>query len=273
MTPKVTIITPVYNAVDLLRSTLESITRQSYDNIQYIIVDGGSNDGTLELIEEYRNIVSCLISEADEGMYDALAKGLRIANGEIVCYLNAGDLLVEKAIEVVVDVFSDESIKWMTGYRSVCNENNVITRVELPFRYKSSLIKKGIYGKWLPYIQQESTFWKKELNDSIDLEKLKSFKLAGDYYLWFSFSNQTSLEVVKTPLGIFKKHEGQLSESLKKYWDEVDAFVSNKNLIVVFQVLYEAVFWTLDSKVREKIVNNVWSFDFKTKAWLCGKKK
>lgn len=271
MMPLVTIVTPVFNGAELLKDTLDSIKRQSYQNIEYIIVDGGSTDGTLDLISGYEDMVNHVISEHDDGMYDALAKGLRVANGEIICYLNAGDMLYDKAVEVIVNIFTENNIKWITGFRSVCNDDNVITRVELPFRYKPHLIKQGVYGKWLPYIQQESTFWKKELLEYVDLDKLKTFELAGDYYLWYCFSKKSTLEVVKTPLGIFKKHEGQLSESIEKYWGEIETFTAKKNIITIFEIVYESFFWVLDSKIREKLVKNIWCFDFEKEKWTSGK--
>jgi glycosyltransferase involved in cell wall biosynthesis len=268
-----TIITPVFNGANLLKDTLESIDNQSYKNIEYIIVDGGSSDGTLELIQEYRHIVTRVISEKDNGMYETLSKGLQIAKGDVICYLNAGDKFYEKTAEVVVNIFSENDLLWLTGYRSVCNEDNIVTSTGLPFRYKSNLIERGVYGKWLPYIQQESTFWKKELNDSVDLDKLKSLKFAGDYYLWYCFSKDTSLEIIKTPLGIFKIHEGQLSENLTNYWSEIQSFVSKKSLFTVIQICFEAFLWLLDSGAREKLIKNVWHFDFKTHTWICGKRK
>jgi glycosyltransferase involved in cell wall biosynthesis len=272
MNTKITIITPVFNSVTLLKQTFDSIAKQSYKNIEYIVVDGGSTDGTIDLIEEYSGLVSYAISEKDDGMYDALAKGLRLASGEVVCYLNAGDMFYDKAIDAVVNIFEQSDIDWLTGFRSVCNSDDVIIRVELPFRYKPSLIKAGVYGNWLPYIQQESTFWRKELNQKVDFEKLRSLKFAGDYYLWYSFSKHVDLDVVRTPLGIFKKHEGQLSENITCYWDEISSFVTKKTIKNVFETLFEAVFWGLDAKVREKLVKNIWYFDVKNNSWVCDKK-
>ena len=108
---------------------------------------GGSSDGTLELIQECRHIVTRVISEKDNGMYEALSKGLQIAKGDVICYLNAGDKFYEKTAEVVVNIFSENDLLWLTGYRSVCNEDNIVTRIGLPFRYKSNLIEREVYGK------------------------------------------------------------------------------------------------------------------------------
>lgn len=263
-----TIITPVFNSSSLLQSTIDSIRNQSYKNIEYIVVDGGSTDGTLEVIESNVQFVDLLISEKDEGMYDALAKGLKIAQGDFICYLNAGDLLYPDAASKAVSFLSETSVDWVTGYISECNVSNEITKVDLPFRYKSHLIQKGMYGKYLPYIQQESTFWSRKLNEAIDFEKLKSLRLAGDYYLWSCFSRKCSLEILKTPLGAFKKHEGQLSENLTNYWQEVEEFSESPSLLNRFEVFFEGLFWLLDSRVRERLISTSWKFDHVKHKWL-----
>ncbi|WP_321324712.1 glycosyltransferase family 2 protein [Thiomicrorhabdus sp.] len=269
---KFTIITPVFNGEKLLTETIESIKNQSYHNIEYIIIDGGSTDGTIDLIKKYPQTVNYFISEKDNGMYDALAKGLELATGDIIGYLNAGDLLYENALEVVSDVMSKNNVDWLTGYRSVCNDHNIITRVELPFRYKRGLVSKGVYGKLLPYIQQESTFWSRELNSTINLAKLRQLKLAGDYFLWFSFSKRATLEIVKSPLGIFKVHEGQQSEHINDYWNELSGFVDRKSIFTCFEVIYELFFWGLDANLRSKFFKNIWFYDLKKKNWTLGKR-
>src|SRR5690606_635289 len=91
--PKVSIITIVYNNVRDIGYTLSSVDQQTYPNIEYIVVDGNSNDGTLEVIEEYKDIVNKLVSEKDQGIYDAMNKGLALATGDYVLFLNSGDEL------------------------------------------------------------------------------------------------------------------------------------------------------------------------------------
>jgi glycosyltransferase involved in cell wall biosynthesis len=91
--PKITIITVVYNAKSLIEQTIKSILQQTYPFIEYIIIDGASTDGTLEVIEQYRSGIAVIQSEKDQGIYDAMNKGLKLATGDYVLFINAGDLL------------------------------------------------------------------------------------------------------------------------------------------------------------------------------------
>jgi glycosyltransferase involved in cell wall biosynthesis len=91
--PVVTVITVVYNCVNLIEKTIGSILAQTYSNIEYILVDGGSNDGTVDIIRKYDNLISYWKSEPDRGIYDAMNKGLALATGDFVWFINAGDLI------------------------------------------------------------------------------------------------------------------------------------------------------------------------------------
>lgn len=93
--PKFSIVTVTYNAGATLEDTIQSVITQSYKNLEYIIVDGGSKDRTLEIIRQYRPHISKVISEPDKGLYDAMNKGIRMATGDYICFLNAGDELHE----------------------------------------------------------------------------------------------------------------------------------------------------------------------------------
>lgn len=268
MTSLISVITPVYNGASMLEETIISILEQTYSNIEYIIVDGSSTDNTLSVINKYEDRIAHVISEPDHGMYDALVKGFSIATGDVICYLNAGDLFYPNTIKTVVEVFNEDSINWLTGYRSVCNENNIITRVELPFRYKSRLIQFGSYGQRLPYIQQESTFWRRSLLESINLKMLSNLKSAGDYYLWYCFSIQNKLEIISAPLGVFKVHSGQLSEGLSEYFREIVSFTRKPNIFTRIEELWERFFWAMVPKAREFFFKNIWKYDHQNKKWL-----
>lgn len=93
--PKFSIITVTYNAGKVLEDTIQSVVFQTYRNVEYIIVDGGSKDNTLEVVNKYRDRISVVVSEPDHGLYDAMNKGIRLATGDYLCFLNAGDELHE----------------------------------------------------------------------------------------------------------------------------------------------------------------------------------
>lgn len=93
--PKFSIITVTYNAAKVLEDTIQSIVTQTYKNVEYIIVDGGSTDDTLAIINKYREHIHTVISEPDKGLYDAMNKGIKLATGDYLCFLNAGDCLHE----------------------------------------------------------------------------------------------------------------------------------------------------------------------------------
>lgn len=93
--PKFSIITVTYNASAVLEDTIQSVITQTYRNVEYIIVDGGSKDHTLDIINRYREHIHTLVSEPDKGLYDAMNKGIRLATGDYLCFLNAGDELHE----------------------------------------------------------------------------------------------------------------------------------------------------------------------------------
>ena len=93
--PKFSIITVTYQAGKVLEDTIQSVIFQTYRNVEYIIVDGGSMDNTLDIVKKYQDRISIVVSEPDKGLYDAMNKGIRLATGDYVCFLNAGDELHE----------------------------------------------------------------------------------------------------------------------------------------------------------------------------------
>lgn len=93
--PKFSIITVTYNAGNVLEDTIQSVITQTYKNVEYIIVDGGSTDRTLSIVDHYRTMIQHVVSEPDKGLYDAMNKGIRLATGDYICFLNAGDELHE----------------------------------------------------------------------------------------------------------------------------------------------------------------------------------
>lgn len=106
-TPLISIITVVFNAVNTLEQTIQSVINQSYENIEYIIIDGGSTDGTLDIIKRYDNQIDKWLSEPDNGIYDAMNKGINLAKGELIGIINADDWYESNVITYIADCYKN----------------------------------------------------------------------------------------------------------------------------------------------------------------------
>ena len=112
---KITIITVVKNAVDKIERCIQSVISQNYDNIEYIIVDGNSNDGTIDIINRYKDKIDKVIVENDNGIWDAMNKGLKIAKGDIVGFLNSDDTYNQNTLKIVNNYFNNFKIDFLFG--------------------------------------------------------------------------------------------------------------------------------------------------------------
>lgn len=222
--PLVTIVTPVYNGEKYLEETIQSIITQTYDNIEYIIIDGNSTDRTIDIIKKYENKIAYWLSEPDNGMYDAIKKGFKVATGEIYGWLNASDKYYQSAVEVVVKTYNNyPEREWVTGVPTLYDENGLIVRVGEPLFYFNKFFKMGLYrGDVLGWLQQESTFWKKSLWEKVNGIN-NELKFAGDYDLWVRFSKYAHIFVIPTILGGFRGHSSQKGKGIEEYYAECDA--------------------------------------------------
>jgi glycosyltransferase involved in cell wall biosynthesis len=146
---KVSLITVVYNAEKYITDCIESVLKQTYTDIQYIVIDGASTDTTISLIEKYQDQIHYFISEKDEGIYHAINKGIAVATGQIIGILNADDMLASpNVISEVVSVFENRQIEAVYGnlnYVDRQNTNRVIRKwISKPY------LKKDILLGWMP---------------------------------------------------------------------------------------------------------------------------
>lgn len=147
---KISVITVVYNNHKYIERTIQSVLNQTFDSLEYIIIDGGSTDGTLEIIERYRERLSFFISEPDEGIYDAMNKGLKNATGEYVLYLNSGDSLfsfetLKKVFDLENrgDIYYGETMYVDENYSELGTRSEVTTR-KLPKDLNARSFLKGM---------------------------------------------------------------------------------------------------------------------------------
>lgn len=262
---KISIITPCLNAENLIQRTINSIivnlaeTNNAVD-LEYIVCDGGSNDRTFEIVEESfsriesENITTTFISEKDAGMYDALAKGLKQATGDIITYINAGDFFSPHAFEIVLEIFGTEKVKWLTGFIVQYNEKSHLTGTWLPYRYKPGLIQTGLYNhRVLPFLQQEGTFWSSGLHRQINFQQLRKLRFAGDYYLWKTFSEKEDLFIVEAWLAGYKIHQGQLSGDLKPYLTEMKAIADKPGLSHHLDAIFDKLIWFAPNGIKKRL--------------------
>ncbi|HBE89652.1 MAG TPA: glycosyltransferase [Candidatus Andersenbacteria bacterium] len=141
--PLVTIVTVVRNGAKYLKCAIESIISQSYKNIEYIIIDGGSTDGTLEIIKQYEFAVKLWISESDNGIYDAMNKGINLAGGSIIGILNSDDWYEPDTVELVVATFVAQACDVVTGDMMIWKNSSEFVRVKPNISWP--LVKYGIF--------------------------------------------------------------------------------------------------------------------------------
>ena len=140
--PKISIVTIAYNCEKEIEETILSVINQQYDNKEYLIIDGASKDGTMDVVNKYRDKIDVIISEPDKGRSDAFNKGIAHATGDYIVMMNAGDLLADDAlnkfaknIEPGYDVIKGNTIRWNeeTGFKSI--EYPVISYPAIPFNF------------------------------------------------------------------------------------------------------------------------------------------
>jgi len=221
--PKISIVTPCYNMVRYLEETIDSVLCQEYPNLEYIIIDGGSTDGSVDIIRKYERQLTYWVSEPDEGMYDAIQKGFYRSTGEIMAWINADDIYHKKAFVTVAKIFTEnKKIEWITGRPSHLKSNGTILSVSDSDNRWS---KNRIYCRKYKWIQQESTFWRRSLWEKAGARFDKKLKYAGDFGLWNEFFKYEKLYSVKALIGAFRvSGENQISQ---KFRDKYELEIAN----------------------------------------------
>lgn len=273
---KISIITPCLNAERHIAETLESVLGQSAllsgrAELEYVICDGGSSDNTIEIITSYAksNNAIQLYSEPDTGMYSALAKGLMRVSGDIVAYLNAGDFYNRCAFDIVLDLFEQKHVRWLTGYNVLYSEESYIINIKLPFKYRRAFFASGFYGTKLIFVQQESTFWDFTLNQCINCDQLSTYKYAGDYYLWTQFSKECNLQIVEAYLGGFRIEKGQLSENREAYLREMMSLAVTPNLFQHILAIFDRMMWHAPVEFKKWFnKNGLFRYDHELQEWV-----
>lgn len=239
---KISIITVCYNSSATIEETLKSVQAQTYKDIEYIIIDGNSKDKTLDIVNQYKDIVSILVSESDKGLYDAMNKGIQLATGDYVGILNSDDTFYEpQTIEKVANFLKENPLDACIG-DIVQHKNGKIIRKYSSKDWNPEKLKIG----FMP--PHPSIFFKRSLFNKYGVYTL-GYKIAADYELIIRYFLKQNISfkysnIITTSMAV----GGESSSgyvSYKKITEEVDkAFKDNQIVYSPFKVKYRFI-WKL----------------------------
>lgn len=207
--PKISVVTPSYNQGKYIEKTIKSVLSQNYPNLEYIIIDGGSNDESVDIINHYKNQVSFAISEKDRGQSHAINKGFSLASGEIFCWLNSDDYFLPETLFKVAKTFMHTKVKFVygNGYNLVNNElQPSITGISFD-RYLR-----------IPLFNQPACFWLSCIHQPV----WEDLHCSLDYELWLRIVKGNKTKYLNQFLSVALVHNEAKthnpSEAAKAYW-------------------------------------------------------
>ena len=202
---KFSIVTPVLNQSEFVEATIQSVLQQRYPLLEYMVIDGGSKDGTQEVVSKYTDQLAYFESAKDSGQADAINKGFRRATGDIYAWINADDLLLPGTLALVAGFFDENPlVDVVYGNRVVIDERGAeIGRWALPGHSDRLL-------SWLDVVPQETLFWRASAWEKVNKQVDASFQFAMDWDLLVRFRD-AGLKIVHLPrfLGAFRAHAKQ----------------------------------------------------------------
>jgi glycosyltransferase involved in cell wall biosynthesis len=203
--PTISIVTPTFNSARFVERTLASVIAQGYDNLQYIVQDGRSTDGTVDIVERHRGSLAGMESVRDRGQTDALNRGFGRATGEILAYLNSDDVLLPGTLHYVGAYFATHAdVDVAYGHRVLIDENDrEIGRWVLPPHDGAALV-------WADYVPQETLFWRRQIWERLGARLDESFQFAMDWDFLLRF-RRAGARFVRLPrfLAAFRVHDDQ----------------------------------------------------------------
>lgn len=245
--PFISIVTPNYNGDKYLLKTLNSIFEQSCRDFEFILLDGGSTDNSIKILKKNKKHIDKLIIRKDKGIYDAVERGIRMAKGEVIIWINSDDELSHKAVENVKAVFTNNTkLQWISGVNGYIKHGfkfSGIPYVYPSFLFRNHLVRHDMWG----YLQQESVAFKKSLFLRAGGFGAKP-TIAGDFKLWIKFSRLTKLETYNVKIGYFRTWPEQDSQVKKEsYHKHSKVFFSNISFryvrLIISLILYPYIFF------------------------------
>jgi glycosyltransferase involved in cell wall biosynthesis len=201
----ISLITVTYNAEGTIGRCIESVISQNFTNLEYIIIDGGSTDDTLQIISHYKKHINILVSEPDKGIYDAMNKGIQLAHGDIIGMLNADDYFAAAdVLNAIAAAFAQQNADILYGDLDYVDANETIKR-----KWRTKAYVKGLFNwGWMP---PHPTFYcKKQLFENFGFYKL-GYGTAADYELMLRFMHPNNVKALYLNKVMVKMQQGGLS--------------------------------------------------------------
>jgi len=206
-TLRVSVVTPSYNQAAYVGQTMRSVHDQDHPDVEHIVVDGGSTDGSLDVIRQYADRAT-IIAEPDRGQTDAINKGLRRATGEVVCWLNSDDYFLPGTLSTVARYFADHpEVLWLTGDCAIVDAAGA--PIQQPVRwYKRTLrmLPSAFYLGVTNAVTQPSTFWRRSVHDQLGYLD-ESLHYTMDYDWWLRLNTLSRPARLNRTLTAFRIHE------------------------------------------------------------------
>jgi glycosyltransferase involved in cell wall biosynthesis len=224
--PKISIVTPSFNQSKYLEETIRSVLLQGYPNLEYIIIDGGSTDGSVEIIKKYGPWLAYWVSEPDQGQSDAINKGWSKATGNILAYLNSDDTYFPSALAHVAALWvKHPGAAVFTGATAFVDEQSAIKSITLPFFSGHSPVDLTLH-KW--YLPQQSSFFNKSILDKVGRYLRKDLHFLMDKELMYRLAFAGTLVQSNTLMATYRFHDESKSISmLPDFYFEVPLTFNN----------------------------------------------
>lgn len=223
--PVITVVTPSYNQGRFIERTLQSVVDQRYPNVEHIVLDGGSTDGSVDVIRRFERSLSYWVSEPDGGQTNALINGFARSTGEIQCWLNSDDLFEPWTLHEVAAYFMENA-----KARVVYGDATWIDETDRPMRTKKEIpFSQFIWTYDHNFIPQPSTFWRRDLYDQVGGLNAR-YDLSMDADLWSRFASVTRLHHIRRPWSRIRFHLDQKMQRLKAAAVAEDAEIRHRHV-------------------------------------------